>query len=110
VVITELDEDWLKSQTLKLSALQRKLLREALGSYARRALHPVHGAFEPGSFGLKGMMSQYEEGQVRACARAAAGLSIARLVRRGLLECCSRGWWRLTETGIEVAKALHPNP
>jgi hypothetical protein len=102
MVITELDKEWLQSQTRKLSALQRKLLREALRRSRRR-----DGEVEPGSFGVQSMMSQIEDGQVRARKRAAAGLSIARLIKRGLLErCCTRGRWRLTETGIEVAKVL----
>jgi hypothetical protein len=109
VVITDLDEEWLEPQTRKLSSLQRKLLREALRGYARRELHLIHGAFEPGSFELKSMMSQFKEGERRASARAAAGLSIARLIGRGLLECCARGRWRLTQNGLEVALRLNPD-
>jgi hypothetical protein len=109
MVITELDKEWLESQTRKLSALQRELLREALRGYAMRAFHLVHGAFEPGSFELKSMMRQFEEGERRASRRAAAGLSIARLIRRGLLECCARGRWRLTSEGLEVALRLEPD-
>jgi len=108
MVITELDKEWLQSQTRKLSSLQRELLREALRGYARRALHLVHGKFEPGSFELKSMMRQFEKGERRASKRAAAGLSIARLVRRGFLECCTRGRWRLTVQGLEVALRLEP--
>jgi len=108
MVITELDEEWLESQTRKLSALQRELLRKALRGYAMRALHLIHGKFEPGSFELKSMMRQFEAGRVRACARAAAGLSITRLMARGLLECCARGRWRLTSNGLEVALRLEP--
>jgi hypothetical protein len=54
-------------------------------------------------------MEQFEKGERRASARAAAGLSIARLVRRGLLECCTRGRWRLTLKGLEVALRLEPD-
>jgi|SRR6516164_7518801 hypothetical protein len=109
MVITELDKEWLKSQTQKLSALQRKLLRAALRGYAMRPFHLIHGKFEPGSFGLGGMMEQFEKGERRACARAAAGLSIARLIRRGLLERCARGRWRLTPNGLDVALRLEPD-
>jgi hypothetical protein len=108
MVITELDKEWLRSQTRKLSSLQRKLLREALRGYAMRAEQQASGQFEPGSFELKGMMRQFEEGERRACARAAAGLSIARLIRRGLLERCAHGRWRLTPNGLEVALRLWP--
>jgi Mn-dependent DtxR family transcriptional regulator len=44
----------------------------------------------------------------RAVRRAAAGRALERLVKRGLLEHCGRGKWRLTEAGVEVAKVLHP--
>jgi hypothetical protein len=109
MVITELDKEWLESQTRKLSSLQRKLLREALKGYARRLLHLARKESEPGSFELKNMMWQFEKGRVRACARAAAGLSITRLMARGLLECCARGRWRLTSKGLEVALRLEPD-
>ena len=110
MVITELDKEWLRSQTRKLSSLQRELLIEALRGYAMRPFHLIHGKFEPGSFRLQGMMSQFEKGERRASRRAAAGLSIARLVRRGLLECCcTRGRWRLTLKGLDVALRLNPD-
>jgi hypothetical protein len=70
---------------------------DLIGSFQDLSLNLVHGKFDPGSFALKSMMRQFEKGRVRACARAAAGLSIARLIRRGLLECCARGRWRLTK-------------
>ena len=109
MVITELDQEWFGSQTRKLSLAQRELLREGLRSYARRALHLVHGKFAPGSFELKGLMYEFEKGRVRAARRAAAGLSIARLLARGLLERCARGRWRLTSAGLEVALRLEPD-
>src|SRR6516162_4553700 len=109
MVITELDKEWLGSQIRKLSSLQRELLREALRGYAMRPFHLIHGAFEPGSFELKSMMSQFEKSERRACARAAAGLSITRLMARGLLERCTRGRWRLTSKGLEVALRLEPD-
>jgi len=38
-----------------------------------------------------------------------AGLSIARLAKRGLLECCARGRWRLTRAGLALARRLCPD-
>src|SRR5262249_4790540 len=93
----------------KLSKAQRELLREGLRGYAMRPFHLVHGKFAPGSFELKGMMSQFEDRRVRASKRAAAGLAIVRLVKRGLLERCARGRWRLSSAGLEVALRLEPD-
>ena len=53
-------------------------------------------------------MMDFEDRRVRASRRAAAGLSIARLIKRGLLERCSRASWRLTPTGLKVARRLNP--
>jgi len=38
-----------------------------------------------------------------------AGLSIARFAKRGLLECCARGRWRLTRAGHAPARRLCPD-
>ena len=54
-------------------------------------------------------MSQFEDRRIRASRRAAAGLSIARLIKRGLLERCSRGKWRLSAAGLKVARRLYPD-
>jgi hypothetical protein len=43
-----------------------------------------------------------------AAKRAAAGLSIARLISRGLVKNRARGWWRLTARGLKVARQLYP--
>jgi hypothetical protein len=99
MVITELDKD-------RLSVLQRDLLVRAL-----LALHPGpidQGCKEPyaGCLELKAIMRTETDRAKRAVRRAAAGRAVARLVKRGLLEYCARGKWRLTETGIEVAKVL----
>jgi hypothetical protein len=51
---------------------------------------------------------QFEDRRVRASRRAAAGLSIARLIKRGLLECCAGGRWHLTQAGLKVARRLNP--
>jgi hypothetical protein len=40
--------------------------------------------------------------------RAASGRAVARLIGRGLLECCSRGRWCLTKRGLKVARGLWP--
>ena len=53
-------------------------------------------------------MMDFEDRRVRASRRAAAGLSIARLIKRGLVECCSRGKWRLTPAGLKLARRLYP--
>jgi hypothetical protein len=38
-----------------------------------------------------------------------SGRAVARLIGRGLLECCSkRGSWRLTGAGLKVARELWP--
>jgi|SRR6516162_2581189 hypothetical protein len=103
MVITELE-------TGQLSVLQRDLLARAL-----LALHPGpidQAGKEPytGCLELKAIMRAEANRAKRAVRRAAAGRAVARLVKRGLLEYCARGKWRLTETGIEIAKVLHPNP
>jgi hypothetical protein len=54
-------------------------------------------------------MKQFKDRRVRASRRAAAGLSIARLIKRGLLERCSRGRWRLTAEGLPAARRLCPD-
>jgi hypothetical protein len=77
-------------------------------AYYRTPLDLACQLDDPGCFGLKAMITDSEDRRERASRRAAAGLSIARLVARGLLEHCARGRWRLTPAGVELAAALHP--
>jgi restriction endonuclease Mrr len=88
-----------------LSELQKKLLKMALEAHYRMPLNVTYG---DSGFGIKPMMRKIENRKERARRRAAAGLSIARLIRRGLLESCSRGRWRLSKRGVAIAKKLHP--
>jgi hypothetical protein len=90
-----------------LSELQKKLLCAALQAHYRMALNVGPGSAKPG-FGIKPMMRRIADRKQRARRRSAAGLSIARLIRRGLLEPCSRGRWRLSKLGVGIAKKLHP--
>jgi hypothetical protein len=90
MVITELDTDG-------LSALQRDLLGRALAG---------EKCLAPGYLELQALMRAEPDRAKRAVRRAAAGRAVARLVKRGLLECCGRGKWRLSEAGVEVAKVL----
>src|SRR6516162_3344895 len=92
MVITELDEEWLRAQTKKLSALQRELLARGLSAYHyHRPLSLACGLSNPGCFRLDIMMrGQFEDRRLRAAKRAAAGRAIRRLIARGLLECCTR--------------------
>ena len=100
MVITELE-------TGRLSVLQQDLLGRALLAWEAEpdltdpALEPYAGCLE-----LKSILRAETDRRKRAVRRAAARRAVARLVARGLLECCARGKWRLTPTGIEVAKAL----
>jgi restriction endonuclease Mrr len=92
----------------RLSALQKSLLEKGL----RAALQS-----DSGCFGLKATRGQDPETgrqlpitdhRKRAAHRAAAGLSVRRLVDRGLVESHSRGKWRLTPRGVKVARKLYP--
>src|SRR6266404_5599266 len=92
-----------------LSVLQRSLLKDGLLShYHTRPLDLALRLPDPGCFGLKEIMIEFKDRRERAAKRAAAGLSIARLTGRGLLECCSRGHWRLTRAGVALARRLFP--
>jgi hypothetical protein len=90
-----------------ISALQRSLLKDGLlAHYRSRPLDLACGLPKPGCFGL--IMTKFEDRRERASRRAAAGLSLKRLIKRGLLECCSRGHWRLTRAGVALARRLFP--
>jgi hypothetical protein len=100
MVITELE-------TGRLSVLQQDLLARALLAWEAEPdlSKPALDSY-PGCLDLKTLLRAETDRAKRAVRRAAAGRAVARLVKRGLLECCARGKWRLTATGIEVAKAL----
>jgi hypothetical protein len=89
-----------------MSALQRALLKRGLAAYHNRALAIACRLSDPGSFTLGSLIADFEDRRERARRRAAAGLSIARLIRRGLLEWCARGRWRLTPAGLKVARRI----
>jgi hypothetical protein len=106
-----------------LSDLQRKLLKGALRSYYDKPFHVAiqredPGCFDvrtfgrtypdPNTFSLRWKKASNEERRKNASLRSAAGLSVARLIKRGLVESCSRGKWRLTGAGLEVARELWP--
>jgi hypothetical protein len=94
----------------ELSALQIKLLGDGLRAYYYQPVDIVCRSPDPGSFGVKASMATLEDRKMRACRRAAAGRAIARLIKRGLLECGSaRGTWRLTKRGLKAAKAAVPS-
>ena len=93
-----------------LSPLQRELLQDALRAFYLTPLDkacPIPGR-PPGSFELKSQMTDFEDRQERHRRRSVAGCSIARLVGRGLLESVCRGRWRLTKTGLTLARRLYP--
>jgi hypothetical protein len=93
-----------------LSALQRSLLKRGLlANYYQRPLAVACHLPHPGCFKLGTLITDFEDRRERASRRAAAGLSIARLIKRGLLECCARGRWRLTPAGLKVAWRLNPD-
>jgi|SRR6516164_5624808 len=92
----------------RLSALQQQLLKIGLMCYHRTPLDVALEAAFAGCFGLKGLMRKFEDRRERHRRRSAFGLSVARLIKRGLLESPVRGRWRLTLTGVKLASALYP--
>jgi restriction endonuclease Mrr len=84
------------------------LLKRALMAHYRTPLDIAGQSPDPGCFGLKTSMAEIVERRVRGSRRAAAGRSIARLMKRGLLESCSRGTWRLTRLGFKAAREFYP--
>jgi hypothetical protein len=90
-----------------LSALQRSLLERGLvACYYQRPLAVACHLPHPGSFKLGSLITDFEDRRVRASRRAAAGLSIVRLIKRGLLERCGYGQYRLTRAGVQTARRL----
>jgi hypothetical protein len=84
-----------RSET-RLSGLQRTLLHRGLE--ARREGNEA--------FDLKGLWSLVPERLHRDRCRIAASLSLKRLIKRGLLERCGYGQYRLTQTGVQTARRL----
>jgi hypothetical protein len=93
----------------QLSPLQRSLLRRGLLAWHSKALAIDCQLSDPDSFKLGSLITDFEDRRERASRRAAAGLSLSRLIKRGLLERCARGSWRLTQAGLKVAKRLYPD-
>jgi hypothetical protein len=90
-----------------LSELQRSLLRNGLIGYYREPLDLACGRSDAGCFQIRFTLKGFADSRIRASRRAAAGLAIARLIRRGLLERCSRpGRWRLSLAGQSLARRL----
>jgi len=92
-----------------MSDLQRSLLRHGLLAYYSAPVAIACRLPDPDCFSLKAMMMDFEDRHVRASRRAAAGLSIARLIKREVVECCARGRWRLTPAGLKIARRLNPD-
>src|SRR5260221_6689852 len=92
-----------------LSELQRLLIRDGLVAYWRGPLDLACGRPEGGCFQIRFAMKGFQNRRIRASRRAAAGLAIARLIRRGLLERCScRRGWRFSVAGLALARRLYP--
>jgi hypothetical protein len=98
----------IEAELSKLSSLQKALLKKGLEAHCVRALDIAFGIEGPGSFGIRTMLKEVEDRRVRAERRAVAGRSLERLIGRGLLESCWWGSWRLTASGVKVAKKLYP--
>ena len=81
-----------------LSALQRTLLHQALMGFESQAT----GGVTSFRRSLKGISDPRE----RASRRAARGLALKRLIKRGLLERCGYGQYRLTRAGVQTARRL----
>jgi hypothetical protein len=82
-----------------LSALQRTLLHQALRAFESQAIDGQVTSFRRS---LKGISDPRE----RASRRAARGLALKRLIKRGLLERCGYGLYRLTRAGVQTARRL----
>ncbi len=112
--------DWSAPEVLKwlcvrhknetgLSKLQRSLLRNGLIAYWRSPLDLALSRSDVGCFQIRFRMKGFQIRRIRARRRAATGLAIRPLIRRGLVERCSHaGRWRLTLSGVSLAKRLWP--
>jgi hypothetical protein len=90
----------------QLSDLQRALLREALLAYENQ---PEDDEELP-SFRLD--LNAIADPRKRESRRAASGLALKRLIRRGLIGRCGYGQYSITPDGVDVAKRLlqeHPH-
>jgi hypothetical protein len=81
-----------------LSVLQRTLLHQALRAFESQAIDGVTSFRR----NLKGI----SDPRSRASRRAARGLALSRLIKRGLLERCGYGQYRLTGAGVQTARRL----
>jgi hypothetical protein len=91
-----------------LSLLRRSFLKRGLVAYYyQRPLAVACHLPHPGCFKLGSLITDFDDRRERAARRAAAGLSLARLIKRGLLEHCARGSWRLTPAGLALARRLN---
>jgi hypothetical protein len=92
-----------------LSALQRSLLRDGLLAYYREPLDLACKRPNVGCFQVYFTMKGLTDSRLRARRRAAAGLAISRLIKRGLVKRSSRpGRWRLSRAGFSLARRLYP--
>lgn len=97
-----------KDKLANLSVLQKRLLKAGLMAHWREEADNVFHVRDPGCFAVTTMMKEIADRKARATRRAAAGRALASLIKRGLLESCSRGAWRLTPRGVKVTKQLYP--
>jgi hypothetical protein len=81
-----------------LSVLQRTLLHQALRAFESQATDGVTSFRR----NLKGI----SDPRGRASRRAARGLALKRLIKRGLLQRCGYGQYRLTRAGVQTARSL----
>jgi len=85
-----------------LSVLQRTLLHQALMAFESQAT----GGVTSFRRSLKGISDPRE----RTSRRAARGLALSRLIKRGLLERCGYCQYRLTRAGVQTARRLAVRP
>ena len=90
----------LRRNQYPLSGLQRALLGQALAAYESQ---PEGDETLP-SFRLD--LSAVTDLRKRESRRAAAGLALKRLIRRGLLGRCGYGEYCITADGVETARRL----
>jgi hypothetical protein len=98
-----------------LSVQQQKLLGDGLRAHYRKPLDEAGGWEDPGCFGIKesrkidmmtGQKLPILDQRERESRRTSKARAIERLIKRGLVESCSRAKWRLTARGLKAARAL----